>query len=110
MPYKSTIYHSDELFKSLNLTDNFFQHSVFENCIFENYNFSNKNFSETDFIETQFLNCNFSNATLTDSGLKEIIFKHCKLTGVDFARSKDFLFSVQFTDCILDYTSFVKKK
>ncbi|MDB5119490.1 MAG: putative low-complexity protein [Sphingobacteriales bacterium] len=110
MSPKGTIYHSDELFKNYNFPDHFFQHSVFENCTFENYNFSDKDFSGTDFIETLFINCNFSNASLAGSGLKDTIFKHCKLTGVDFARSKDFLFSVQFSNCILDYTSFVKKK
>ena len=44
------------------------------------------------------------------TGLKNVFFTNCKLIGVDFSGCKDFLFSVGFENCILDYSFFLKKK
>jgi uncharacterized protein YjbI with pentapeptide repeats len=34
----------------------------------------------------------------------------CKITGVNFGECDDFLFSVSFTGCVLDYSAFVSRK
>ncbi|HAL81828.1 MAG TPA: hypothetical protein DCO83_05995 [Mucilaginibacter sp.] len=47
---------------------------------------------------------------LSDTGLQDIQFKDCKLSGADFSKSCDFLFEVNFTNCILDNAIFYKKK
>ena len=42
--------------------------------------------------------------------MKEVRFKGCKLIGVNFSSCSDFLFSVNFQKCLLDYCSFADKK
>jgi uncharacterized protein YjbI with pentapeptide repeats len=110
MPSNPQSYYSDVVFEKPNIPEHLFDAAVFENCIFKNFDFSDAKFADTDFIESEFENCNFSLAKLENVGMKEVMFKQCKLTGIDFGRCKDFLFCTNFKSCILDYTSFIKKK
>jgi uncharacterized protein YjbI with pentapeptide repeats len=61
-------------------------------------------------MECSFKNCNFSLAVLQNTGLKNIKFIGCKLMGLDFSGCNNFLFSMSFQDCILDYSTFLQKK
>lgn len=47
---------------------------------------------------------------LNGSTLNDVKFKNCKILGVIFSDCQDFLFSVDFDACILDYASFMGKK
>jgi uncharacterized protein YjbI with pentapeptide repeats len=47
---------------------------------------------------------------LSGTSLKTVLFKNCKLLGIQFQSCADFLFSVSFQDCALDYSSFANKK
>jgi len=47
---------------------------------------------------------------LAKSTLSSVEFKNCKILGVNFTDCIDFLFSVGFENCILDYSSFMLKK
>lgn len=44
------------------------------------------------------------------TGLKSVSFVNCKLLGIHFHHCTDFLFAVDFQDCILDYSAFANKK
>jgi fluoroquinolone resistance protein len=110
MPAKETLFYSDESFDKASLPHQAHVQAVFENCSFNGCDFSNQHFSGSDFIDTHFQNCNFSMAKFSDTGLKNVSFKGCKLTGVDLSKCKDFLFSADFENCILDYLSLHKKK
>ncbi|MFT5602640.1 MAG: fluoroquinolone resistance protein, partial [Flavobacteriales bacterium] len=50
--------------------------------------------------------CDFSNARLTNSSLQNITFDGCKLLGIKFDDCKEFLFSINCNQCILDLSSF----
>lgn len=82
----------------------------FELCIFNNCDFSETIFYNVVFIDCQFNDCNFSIAKINDTALRNAIFLRCKMMGVIFDKCHPMLFTVQFTDCILDYTSFAKLK
>lgn len=82
----------------------------FEDCIFKNCDFSNTDFAETTFMDCEFIDCNLSLAKMRNTSLKTVYFKNCKLLGILFHETSEFLFSVQFQDCILDYASFANKK
>ena len=41
---------------------------------------------------------------------EDCIFKNCKLLGIQFQECDDFLFNVNFQECVLDYSSFANKK
>ncbi len=82
----------------------------FEDCIFKNCDFSNTDFAETTFMDCEFIDCNLSLAKMSNTSLKKVDFKNCKLLGILFHETAEFLFSVHFQDCILDYASFANKK
>jgi uncharacterized protein YjbI with pentapeptide repeats len=82
----------------------------YDNCIFQNCDFSNSDFSDNDFVDCQFENCNFALTKFAGSGLKSVHFADCKLVGINFDVCSDFLFSVGFKNCVLDYSSFYSKK
>ncbi len=79
-------------------------------CEFINCNFSKSNLRNTDFVDSNFKGCNFSLAVMDHTGLKNVQFISCKSVGVNFSACSNFLFSVSFQDCHLDYSSFFQKK
>jgi uncharacterized protein YjbI with pentapeptide repeats len=83
---------------------------TFENCKFINCDFSYADFGGIVFMECWFEGCNLSLIKLSDTGLQNIMFKDCKLSGADISKSRDFLFEVSFNNCILDNAIFYKKK
>jgi len=82
----------------------------FEDCTFKNCDFTGVNFAGCDFIDTTFEDCNLSMVKFGYIGLDKVHFIGCKLVGADFTTVKDFLFNVKFSNCILDYAAFMKKK
>lgn len=82
----------------------------FEDCIFKNCDFSNSDFSNSSFMDCEFIDCNLSMAKLAATSLKTVHFRDSKLLGIQFNSCTDFLFSVNFQDCVLDYSSFANKK
>ncbi len=82
----------------------------FERCTFTNCNFSSSAILQSDFVDCLFDNCNFSMAKLNHSGLKNCDFVNSKIVGVDFSVCNDFLFTVNFKNCQLDYSTFFQKK
>ncbi|MBG6109579.1 uncharacterized protein YjbI with pentapeptide repeats [Flavobacterium sp. CG_9.10] len=82
----------------------------FEDCVFKSCDFSNSNFSNNTFMDCEFIDCNLAMTDLTGTSLKTVSFKNCKLLGIHFNTCTDFLFSVNFQDCVLDYSSFANKK
>ena len=82
----------------------------FEDCIFKNCDFSNSDFSKNTFMDCEFIDCNLAMTNLTGTSLKTVNFKNCKLLGIQFEKCDDFLFNVNFRECVLDYSSFKNKK
>lgn len=82
----------------------------FEDCRFKNCDLQTVNFAGCDFSTTTFESCNLSMVKFGYIGLDKVHFTGCKMVGADFTTVKDFLFNPKFTDCILDYAAFMKKK
>jgi uncharacterized protein YjbI with pentapeptide repeats len=100
----------DQLFTSIDYTGKKLAQTEFNNCTFQNCNFTNADLSESDFEKCRFENCNFAMARITGSGMKNVQFSGCKLVGINFDSCSNFLFSVNFNQCALDYSSFTAKK
>ncbi len=84
---------------------------TFDNCTFINCDFSNAKVLSCTFTDCIFTNCNLAMTNFTQSTMDSVEFKHCKiLGGVKFNHCNDFIFSVNFDNCILDYGSFEKRK
>ena len=82
----------------------------FNNCIFKKCDLKDSQFIQCRFIDCVFEDCDLSMMKWDRSTLNNAVFKHCKILGVNFSHCDDFLFSVQFDSCILDYSSFMSKK
>ena len=102
--------HIQKTFKKVTYISKKINNREFEDCIFKNCDFSNSDFSNNSFMDCEFIECNLSMTQLGGSSLKTVSFKNCKLMGIQFQSCQDFLFTVQFQDCILDYSSFANKK
>lgn len=97
-------------FENLNYVHKMTRNVEFEQCTFIHCDFSDGGFASCKFVDCTFTHCNFSNAGLGNSQLKGVSFVDCKLMGVNFGECSDFLFSVGFKGCMLDYASFTRKK
>lgn len=102
--------YEDRVFENVDYSEKVLLKSEYDNCEFTNCNFSKADLSNSDFMDCRFKGCNFSLAVLNNTGLKKIKFLNCKLTGIDFSVCNNFLFSANFENCPLDYSSFFKKK
>ncbi len=100
----------NETYEKVNLINAKLNNREFEECVFMNCNFSNADFSYNTFIDCEFINCNLTMLQMNNVSLKSVVFKNCKLLGILFNNCDDFLFQVEFQDCILDYASFANKK
>lgn len=79
-------------------------------CTFVKCNFNKADLSGVDFDECTFEECDLTMVKLKNSGMRDAIFRKCKLLGVDFSVCNTFRFGAGFTDCILDYSIFFKLK
>jgi len=104
------IYYDDRFFSEADVLEKGRRATNFNNCTFKKCNFAEVDFSGCNFTNCEFDSCNLSMVKFNNAGLDNINFKNSKLVGADFSVAKDFLFSVNFIDCILDYSTFAKKK
>ncbi len=102
--------HIQKTFDKVVWTNKKVNNREFEDCVFKNCDFSNSSFSNTTFMDCELIDCNLSTTDLTGTSLKTVNFKNCKLLGIHFNTCMDFLFTVNFQDCVLDYSSFANKK
>lgn len=102
--------HDDKVFESLNLAGQTLRDVEYNNCVFKKCDLSEAQLIQCKVISCVFENCNLSMAVLTKTTLTDAVFKDCKIMGVNFSQCQDFLFSVRFESCLLDYSSFQQKK
>src|SRR5476651_2770866 len=100
----------DETFTKTPATQLTGRNRTYENCKFISCDLSHANLNRVIFIDCVFDGCNLALADATDTGFQNIQFKHCKLSGLNFGKARDFLFEVNFEGCILDNAIFYKKK
>jgi fluoroquinolone resistance protein len=102
--------HEGKLFEKIIYAGKEIKNREFEQCTFKDCDLSDSIFTYNRFTECVFIGCNLSMTKLANSSLRDVTFKQCKLLGINFSECEDFLFSVRFENCILDYASFMKKK
>ena len=102
-------YTQDQIFSNQNFTENFLPIAEYENCKFLNCDFSNSKLTECSFADCEFIGCNLSLAKIDKTGFREVHFVDCKLLGLVFDHCIEFLFSVSFSNCILNLSSFYSR-
>src|SRR5476651_2363658 len=105
-----SLIHENQVFEDKSYAEETVKGQEFADCTFKKCDFSNSEFLNCKFIDCVFEHCNLSMMKPDGSTLNNAVFKHCKILGVNFSRCQDFLFTVRFESCILDYSSFMEKK
>jgi uncharacterized protein YjbI with pentapeptide repeats len=83
---------------------------TFDYCTFVKCNFTKTQVALCLFNDCSFVDCNLSMTDFNQSTLNNVSFKNCKILGVSFGKCHDFIFEVSFDNCVLDYSSFEKRK
>ncbi|MDY8135693.1 pentapeptide repeat-containing protein [Aquimarina sp. 2201CG5-10] len=96
----------DQTFESYNFSGKKLPAREYDNCVFTNCDFTNTDISVVTFLECRFETCNFGSLMMKKTSFQEVTFIDCKMLGLDFSNCNDFLFSVQFDSCNLDYATF----
>lgn len=105
-----TVYYNDSKFVKADLPRFSGDVMQFENCTFSTIDFSEISLNHCAFVDCEFEYCNLSMLKLHGSILNNVTFKDCKLTGIDFSRTNETFFSVNFYNCLLDYAVFFKRR
>lgn len=103
-------YVNDTEFKGHNYSEKRLEIGEYDNCNFINCNFSNSDISNITFIECEFIDCNISSTRVKNTGFKTVKFTDCKLLGLKFNECDEFLLSIKFDNCQLNFTSFYQLK
>lgn len=100
------MYFQETTFKQINFYDEKPEPGEYENCIFSECDFSNTDISELNFIDCEFKICNLSMAKMDNTIFNEVVFKDCKMLGMQFENCNDLLLFISFYNCTLDHSSF----
>jgi len=92
----------DKNYKGIDYTTVGFSAGEYDNCTFTDCLFSELHLSNTTFLECTFTDCNLTNAKFGGSTLNNVIFKGCKMVGVNLSVCNDFMLSIQLDHCVLD--------
>jgi len=103
-------YIADTTFEKTNFTLKKIKDADYENCVFVGCDLSNADLSGLNFTDCQFINSNLSSAKLHQTTFSDIQFKDCKMLGLHFEDCNEFIFSATFDNCMLNFSSFYKRK
>ncbi|MCT4615018.1 MAG: pentapeptide repeat-containing protein [Marinifilaceae bacterium] len=78
----------------------------YENCKFLNIEFKDEDLSRKKFIDCEFSECSLCNISFVDTNLSNVLFKFCKILGVNFTGLNDIVLSMRFVKSSLDYSTF----
>jgi uncharacterized protein YjbI with pentapeptide repeats len=106
----SEVYIADETFTSANLPEEFPQKAIYDACVFEHINLSGAELSGFQLIDCQFISVNLAGAKLAGTGIRNTRFVDCKMTGIHFDDCHPLFFDPIFERCMLDLSSFYKRK
>ena len=99
-------YTEDEIFTGIDFTKDGLIKGDYEGCTFIGCDFSNTHFNHILFSECTFTDCNLSMVNLSKTTFRDVVFKGCKMLGLNFDDCDKYGVSVSFEDCILNNASF----
>lgn len=102
----TTQYIENKDFLRENFTVKEFLKAEYENCAFTGCIFTKTDLSGIVFSECVFENCDLSMACLKSTSFRDVRLKDCKLLGLRFDECDNFLLSLHFEDCIVNFSSF----
>ena len=100
--------YEDSTFSKIDVKTNPLMKGFYENCRFEQCDLSEGDLSECKFSECSFEDCNLSLANLTHSAFQNVLFRNCKMLGIQFTKCDENRLSFRFEYCVLNHSSFHK--
>jgi uncharacterized protein YjbI with pentapeptide repeats len=82
----------------------------YDTCVFRECDFADADLSGILFLECRFEQCNMSMAKVINTTFQDVVFKGCKLLGMDFSNCNDLTFGAAFEDSKLDLVSFFRRR
>ena len=82
----------------------------YEKCRFSNCSFYDSDISEILFVDCIFNACNLSLVKVNGTTFNNVKFADCKLLRIHFENCNDFGLSLNFENCVLNHSSFFRKK
>ena len=104
------IYFEEKNFEKTDFSKNALPQGNYENCTFRNCIFAKADLMQINFSDCVFSDCDLSLAKIAHTAFKNVAFKDCKLLGLNFEHCNDFLFSVNFDRCNLNFSTLYKLK
>jgi fluoroquinolone resistance protein len=105
----SNAYFEEQLYEGVDYTTKGIARGQYEACSFVNCDFSNADLSDISFTECSFKSCNLSMVKLQQSTLNDAKFSDCKMLGINYEHCNEFLFTVDFENCLLNFSIFYKR-
>jgi fluoroquinolone resistance protein len=81
----------------------------YEGVEFHHCDFSDCDLSEIQWIDCAFYSCNLSMAPLQNTSFQNVQFMDCKMMGLHFEDTNDFIFEVNFKNCNLNFSCFFQR-
>jgi fluoroquinolone resistance protein len=103
-------YVEDKTFEKNDFTVDILHKAEYDACVFKSCNFPGIDLSHYSFTDCEFRNCNMGMIKTVKTVFRDAKFFGCKLTGIHFENCSDFLFTVYFEDCVLNFSSFYTLK
>lgn len=105
----SDVYFEDQVYEGIDYTAKAPAKGRYEACFFVNCDFGDADLSHISFTECSFKGCNLSMAKLQQATFNDAVFTDCKMLGLNFEHCHEFLFTVKFENCLLNFSSFYKR-
>ncbi len=108
-PFPNTEYNNEQ-FKSIDCRSTEVRSVEFNECKFNRCTFREAALIGCKFHNCTFLDCDFSLTKLNNCLFTEVVFKNCQLIGINWMETslakKNFLKTVDFLKCVLNYSTF----
>ncbi|SFC30315.1 Pentapeptide repeat-containing protein [Flexibacter flexilis DSM 6793] len=101
----------DQVFEKINFKQNPLPKGEYENCTFVACDLEQADLSGIVLTDCILKDSNLSNVRVNKStSLKNVRFQNCKVLGLLFSGCNEFLFEVNFENCVLDFSAFDRLK
>lgn len=105
----SESYFEDQVYEGVDYAAKGLTPGQYEACTFVNCNFSDSDLSGISFTECIFRSCNLSMTKMKNTSLNDAQFFDCKMLGINYEHCGEYLFTVKYENCVLDFSSFYKR-
>jgi fluoroquinolone resistance protein len=105
----SEAYFEEHTYEGVDYTAKGLAQGRYEACSFVNCDFSNADLAHISFTECSFKGCNLSMVKVVDATFNDAVFRDCKMLGINFEHCNEYLFTVEFENCLLNFSSFYKR-